>query len=140
MIKIKKLEKNVKLPSKAHESDAGFDLYANEAFHINPGEIYNVPLGFAIEIPKHTVALVQGKSGLAKNNRITTIGNVIDSGYRGECHALLINHGYEPIYFNQGDKVAQLLIIKLFEVDKFKEVEELSDTSRGSGGFGSTGR
>ena len=140
MIKIKKLKRDIKIPIKAHSSDAGFDVYAIEQFLINKGDRYCAALGFAIELPDNTVAMIQSKSGLANKFGIDTIGNIIDSGYRGECHAILVNHGDNTIKFESGDKIAQMLIIKLDKTDILQEVVELSEADRGNNKFGSSGK
>ncbi len=140
MIKIKKLSIKSKTPMKAYPTDAGFDVYSLDEAYIEPGCRISLPLGFAIELPENTVAMIQGKSGLANRSGIDTIGNIIDSGYRGECHATLINHGDEIVAIDQGQKVAQMLIIKLDPTNELIEADELSEADRGEGKFGSTGK
>ncbi len=139
ILKIKKLVPDAILPSYAHPGDAGLDMYANETVVINPNEAVKVKTGISIEIPDGFVGLVWDKSGLSTNHKIKTLGGVIDSGYRGESLIGLINLGDTPYIIEKGHKVAQMLIQKIERVE-VSEVEELTDTSRGHGGFGSTGK
>jgi dUTP pyrophosphatase len=139
ILKIKKLVPDAVLPSYAHPGDAGLDMYANETVIINPGESVKIKTGISIEIPDGYVGLVWDKSGLSTNHKIKTLGGVIDSGYRGESLIGLINLGQEPYTIEKGHKVAQMLIQKIERVDVV-EVGELADTTRGAGGFGSTGK
>ncbi len=138
-ILIKKLHTDAQIPHIAHEGDAGFDLFAVEDVSLNPGERGQVPTGLALQIPLGYVGLVWDKSGISHKGGIKTLGGVIDSGYRGEILVGVLNLGSEPYTFEKGHKVAQLLIQKV-ESPIFEEVVELSDTSRGEGGFGSTGK
>jgi dUTP pyrophosphatase len=133
-------EKKYRMPYKEYHGDAGWDVFNYSPDRILiPGERFKFPLGFAIEIPENWVALIQGKSGLSVNNGITTIGNVIDSTYRGQCHATLLNTGNEPVVIRRGQKIAQMLIVPCYTGKYYKIVDELSKTDRGTGGFGSTG-
>lgn len=138
-IKVKKLHPDAILPHIAHEGDAGCDLFAIESITLNPGERGQVPTGLALELPFGHVALIWDKSGLSHKAGIKTLGGVIDSGYRGEILVGVINLGTESYTFEKGHKVAQFLIQKV-ETPIFEEVIELSDTSRGENGFGSTGK
>lgn len=140
VLNAKILKPNIVLPNKAHYSDAGFDVYSPECFSIKPGERRRIPLGFAIELEDETCAMIQGKSGLANRYGIDTIGNIIDCGYIGECHAILVNHGDNTVTFMEGDKIAQMIIFKIAPTVGFKQVKKLNDTPRGDGGFGSTGK
>jgi len=138
-VKIKKLHPDAIIPKYAHPGDAGMDLYINEAVELEPGERKSIPLGISVEIPKGYVGLMWDKSGLSHKYGIKTFGGVIDSGYRGEWHAGVMNLSDKYFKFEKGHKIVQLLIQKVEQVD-FEEVEELSDTSRGEGGLGSTGK
>lgn len=138
-LKIKKLRPDVKIPRYAQPGDACMDLFTAEPFELEPGERRSIPLGFAIEIPEGYVGLIWDKSGLSHKYGIKTFGGVIDSGYRGEWHVGVVNLSDQFFSFEKGHKVAQFLIQKV-EQAEFKEVEELSETERGSGGLGSTGR
>jgi dUTP pyrophosphatase len=138
-IKIKKLHSDAIIPKYAHPGDAGMDLYTVEAFELKPGERKSIKLGIAMEIPSGYVGLIWDKSGLSHKYGLKTLGGVIDSIFRGEIQVGVINLSTEPIKFEKGHKIAQLLIQKVESV-VLKEVDELSDSSRGDGGFGSTGK
>jgi len=138
-MKIKKLVPNCILPEKAHDGDAGFDVMALKDFIVWAGETLQVKLGFAIEIGKNEVCLMSERSGHAIRNGITTTGNVIDSCYRGECSIIIQNNGKEPVQFKQGDKIGQMLILKLGS-QELEVVDELSITERGENAHGSSGR
>jgi dUTP pyrophosphatase len=138
-IKVKKLHPDAIIPHIAHEGDAGSDLFATESVTLNPGERGQVPTGLALELPLGYVSLIWDKSGVSHKGGIKTLGGVIDSGYRGEIQVGVINLGEESYTFEKGHKVAQMIIQKI-ESPTFEEVEELADTSRGEGGFGSTGK
>lgn len=139
ILKVKKLSPDAVLPSYAHPGDAGMDMYSNETVTIKPGEAVKVKSGVAMEIPEGFVGLMWDKSGLSTNHKIKSLGGVIDSGYRGESLFGLINLGNEPYTIEKGHKVVQMLIQKVERVE-IVEVEKLSDTVRGDGGFGSTGK
>jgi dUTP pyrophosphatase len=115
------------------------DLYINEPVELEPGERKSIPLGISIEIPDGYVGLMWDKSGLSHKYGIKSFGGVIDSGYRGEIHAGVMNLSDKYFKFEKGQKIIQLLIQKVEYVD-FEEVAELSDSLRGEGGLGSTGR
>jgi len=138
-MKVKILKEGGILPQKKHKTDAGFDLYAPYDGVVFKGERIRVNLHIAISIAENQVALVQGRSGLAINNGITTIGNVIDSGYRGEISAVLLNTSNEDFGFRQGDRIAQLVLFKIPD-EEVQEVSELSEADRGDNGFGSSGK
>jgi dUTP pyrophosphatase len=138
-LKVKKLDPEAKLPSYAHDWDAGMDLYSNETVVIPAGEVRKIKSGISIEIPEGYVGLCWDKSGLSMNNSIKSLGGVIDAGYRGEITFGMINLGKESYTFEKGHKVVQMLVQKVEHMD-IKEVNDLSDTSRGVGGFGSTGK
>ena len=138
-IKIKKLHPEAKIPHYAHVDDAGMDLYTVEQFELEPGERKSVPLGIAVEIPDGYVGLIWDKSGLSHKYGIKSFGGVVDSGYRGEIHAGIMNLSDKFFSFEKGHKIAQLLVQKIENIE-FEEVPELSDSSRGEGRFGSTGK
>ncbi len=138
-IRVKKLHPDAIIPNIAHEGDAGFDLFSTETVVLNPGERGHVHTGLAFEIPTGFVGLVWDKSGVSYNGGLKTLGGVIDSGYRGEIIISFVNLSKEPYVFEKGHKAAQMLIQKI-ESPTFEEVVELSDTSRGEGRFGSTGK
>ena len=138
-LKIKKLKSEAIVPHYAHPDDAGFDLFSTETMEIGPTSRVQVPTGIAMEIPVGHVGLVWDKSGLSHKNGLKTLGGVIDAGYRGEVKVGLINLSAETYLLEKGHKVAQMIIQKK-ETCEIVEVDELSDTSRGEGGFGSTGK
>jgi dUTP pyrophosphatase len=130
------------LPSRAHEGDAGLDLYACEAAHIGPGERWSVGTGVAVEIPDGHAGLVLPRSGLARDHGISLPNSpgLIDSGYRGEIRVLLLNTDPADTFnVEPGDRIAQLVIAPVVLVEPI-EVEALTESARGDGGFGSSGR
>ena len=129
------------MPKKAHEDDAGFDIRARIDMDLEPGVPHLVPTGIFMEIPVGYEAQVRPRSGLAAKHAITIPNSpgTIDAGYRGEVKVIMLNAGKEVFKIVKGDRVAQMLINKLPEIEII-EVEELSDSLRGTGGFGSTGK
>lgn len=138
-LKLKKLRDDIKLPSYAHPGDVGLDVYALEDCELKPGERRIFFLGFAMEFPEGFAVIVKDKGSLPKNGGVHTMGGVYDAGYRGECNVNLINLGAEPYQIKKGDKIAQFVIFPVHFAE-VEEVVELSDSSRGEGRFGSTGR
>ncbi len=140
IVKIKKLHPDAVVPQYAHEGDSGADLFSTIDYVLQPMERKAIPTGLAAEIPKGFELQVRPKSGLALKNGITVLNTpgTIDFGYRGEIHAILINLGAEPYSIKVGQKVAQLVAAPVAYA-QFEVVDELSETSRGEGGFGSTG-
>ena len=139
IIKIKKLHDLAKIPAFAHDGDAGLDLCTVEKVIVPAGGRATIPTGLAFEIPEGFVGLVWDKSGLAFKKGLTSLSGVLDSGYRGQLFLCILNTSKEDYVFEIGDKVAQLLIQPV-ERPQIDEVEELSDSIRADGGFGSTGR
>jgi len=137
--KIKKLFPDIKLPNYGYPGDAGLDLYSREDKELKPGEKYTFFVGFALEFPAGNTAIVKDKSSLAQKNGLHVLGGVFDAGYRGEYNVNLINLGSESYKIKQGDKIAQLIIMPFIQ-SEFKEVDELSDSARAEGRFGSSGR
>jgi dUTP pyrophosphatase len=130
------------LPTRAHEGDAGLDLYASEPAHIGPGERWSVGTGIAVQIPEGHAGLVLPRSGLAREHGIALVNSpgLIDSGYRGELRILLLNTDpAETFRVNAGDRIAQLLITPIAQPAPV-EAGELAESGRGDGGFGSSGR
>lgn len=124
-----------------HDGDAGFDVRANESGIIKPGEIRMVHTGIYLETERGWEVQVRPRSGLALKNGITVFnapGTIDTSEYRGECNVILVNYGYRDFPFVEGDRIAQFVVAKVPSVD-IEVVSELSETERGSGGFGSTG-
>ena len=137
-VKIKRLHKDVKLPSYAHPGDAGLDLFCLEDATVPPGVHHRFMNGFALEFPEGFVALVKDKGSISKAG-LHVMGGVFDAGFRGEYNVHLVNLSNETYQFEKGDKVAQLVILPLARA-KLIETDNLSDSSRGAGQFGSTGR
>jgi len=137
-IKIKKLHPEATAPKYAQPGDAGMDFYALETTPLQPGERKLVSTGISMAIPKGYVGLIWDKSGMATKFGIKTMAGVIDSGYRGEIKILVHNLSKETYVFEKGTKVSQMLIQPV-EQKKLIEVNELDETSRGEGAFGSTG-
>mgnify|MGYP001586241793 FL=1 len=138
-IKIKKLNKDAKLPTHGHPGDAGMDFYAVETVSFAPGAQKRVRTGVAIEIPEGHVGLIWDKSSISFNLGLKVFGGVIDACYRGEIIMGLLNTSNKEVKIEKGQKVAQMIIQK-FEHCDILEVEELSKTVRGIGREGSTGR
>jgi dTMP kinase len=134
---IERIKPTAKLPTRAHPSDAGLDLYATENISIPPYGQDSISTGIKIAIPKDHVGLIWDKSGLA-NQGYTTLGGVIDSGYRGEIKVIFKNLSEDIYHIQEGQKIAQILIQKI-ETPLIKEAPVEDDTDRGQNGFGSTG-
>jgi dUTP pyrophosphatase len=134
-----RLNDTVPVPVISYEGDAGFDLCAAEEVTLQPGGRAKIRSGLSFEIPLGYVGLIWDKSGVSNNHGIKTLGGVIDSGYRGEVLIGMINLSNESYTFKVGEKVAQMLIQKI-EHPTFIETEQLSDTTRGAAGFGSSGK
>jgi dUTP pyrophosphatase len=137
---VKRLSDTATLPAYAHPGDAGLDLFAAVAVSLEPGESKLVGTGISIGLPPNTEAQVRPRSGLALKNGITVLNTpgTIDHGYRGEVGVILINHGRARFDVQPGMKIAQMVIAPYLNVS-VEETGELSGTSRGQGGFGSTG-
>lgn len=138
IVKIKKLYNDVKIPDYAHPGDAGLDLYSRENYTLRDREVHNFKLGFSLEFPTSYVGMIKDKSSIASRG-IIMIGQVCDSSFRGEYGVLLLNCSDKPYKIEKGDKIAQLVFLRLGTA-KVKVVDQLSKSSRGRGGFGSTGR
>lgn len=141
-LRVAKLKDEAVLPSRAHEGDAGLDLYACESAHLGPGERWSVGTGVAVEIPAGHAGLVLPRSGLARDHGIALVNSpgLIDAGYRGEVQVLLLNTDpAEGFRVEPGDRIAQLAIAPVSLADPV-EVEALAESARGDGGFGSSGR
>ncbi len=138
-LKVKKLHEAAKLPTFAHTTDAGMDLYAIEPVTILPGERVQLKTGIAMVIPSGFVGLIWDKSGLSHKSGLKTLGGVVDAGYRGEVMVGFINTSALAYTFATGDKIAQMLIQKV-EHPEVLEVTDLDETDRGVGAFGSTGK
>lgn len=143
VIRVKKLREKAILPTYGSAEAAGADLYAclDEPILIAPGESVFVPTGLAMELPKGYAGLIYARSGLACRRGLAPANKVgvVDSDYRGEFLVVLHNHGRENQCIVHGERIAQLVITPVF-TPGFREVAELNDTLRASGGFGSTGK
>lgn len=135
---IKKMVPHAVLPTRAHPDDAGLDLYGLETVTIEAGQGAMLRTGIAMELPNATVGLVADRSSLAKKG-LKTAGGVIDAGYRGEIQVVIRNLTSESIELQAGERIAQLLILPIL-TPAVVEVSDLSETKRGTGGFGSTGK
>ena len=141
IVQIQRLDKGLPLPDYARPGDAGMDVYSTIDCSIAPGARAVIPTGIAIALPEGYVCLVHPRSGLAAKNGISIVNTpgTIDSGYRGEIKVILINTDQsETFEIKRGDRIAQLVFQK-FESARFYEVENLPESQRGAGGFGSTG-
>jgi len=141
ILKIKKLNNEAIIPKYQTKEAAGFDLHSIEDMVIKPGERKLIGTGLAFEIEFGYEVQIRPRSGLAFKHAITVLNTpgTIDSDYRGEIKVLLINHGSEAFEIKKGERIAQAVIAPVIQAE-IVEVEELSDTERGSGGFGSTGK
>ena len=143
MIKVKYIltHQNAKVPEKAHDDDAGFDLFAVEESILRPQEFACIPTGLCIELPGGMEAQIRPRSGLAAKHGVTVLNTpgTIDAGYRGEVKIILINHGKENFSISPGMRIAQMVIKPIYDVD-FTETAVLEESVRSEGGFGSSGR
>jgi dUTP pyrophosphatase len=139
-LKLKRLSPAAVPPAYAHPGDAGLDLCACETVEIAPASTAMVRTGWAVELPPGTEGQVRPRSGLANRHAVTVLNSpgTIDAGYRGEIRVILINHGTEVFRIEPGMRIAQLVVCPVLRVT-VEEVEQLDETRRGAGGFGSTG-
>lgn len=139
MIQVKKVNENAIIPTKAYLNDAGWDLYAVEDGEILPGERKLIGTGIAMAIPPGFYGRIADRSGNAYRAGVHTLAGTCDSNYRGEIKVLLVNLSKETFSYKRGDRVAQL-IITVINNSPLVVVDELDETDRNMGGFGSTGR
>ncbi len=140
-IQLLRLDPGIPVPTRAHPGDAGVDLCTTEDVILEPGERVLVGTGIAVALPIGTVGLIHPRSGLAAKTGLSIVNTpgTVDAGYRGEIKVCLINHDPRtPIELRRGDRIAQLLVQRVELVD-FIEVDRLDETSRGAGGYGSSG-
>ncbi|MDN8625553.1 dUTP diphosphatase [Corynebacterium ureicelerivorans] len=140
-IQVKRLDPELPLPKRAHPEDAGADLYSAQDLVLQPGERALVSTGVAIALPIGTVGLIHPRSGMAAKHGLSIVNTpgTIDAGYRGELMVCLLNTDRtEAIEITRGMRIAQLVIQRV-ELAQFEEVDQLDETERGSGGYGSTG-
>lgn len=140
-VEIVKLDKELPTPKYAKYGDAGMDVYSREEGILNPGEQRIFGSGLKVAVPYGFEMQVRPRSGLAAKHGISLLNTpgTVDHGYRGELGIILVNHGKEPFEIKRGERIAQIIFNKI-EIVSLEEVEELSDTERGEGGFGSTGK
>ena len=142
-IRVKKIHPNATIPTYGSAEAAGADLYAclEEAVVIQPGEVFWVPTGIALEVPKGCAGLIYARSGLGTKRGLAPANKVgvVDSDYRGEVKVVLLNHSGAVQTVAPGERIAQMIITPVL-TPAYEEVEELTDTDRGAGGFGSTGK
>jgi dUTP pyrophosphatase len=136
-LKVKRLHPEAKLPVYGHPGDAGLDLFSVVDRDLAPGEVFAVPTGIQIAVPAGHAGLVWDKSGISLKG-VHRLAGVVDAGYRGEVQVVMINLGDRPFAVKKGMKIAQMLVQPVAAV-AVVESESLDDTSRGEGGFGSTG-
>jgi dUTP pyrophosphatase len=131
---------DIPLPNYATEHSSGLDLRISEEVRMQPGEVVLAPTGLAVEIPEGYEGQVRPRSGLALKHGITCLNSpgTIDADYRGELKIILINHGKEPVHFERGSRIAQLIIAR-YERVTIEEAHELADSARAGGGFGHSG-
>jgi dUTP pyrophosphatase len=140
-IQLRRLDEGVPVPAYAHPGDAGADLVTRVDATIEPGERQTLPTGIAIALPEGYAAFVHPRSGLAAKHGLTIVNapGTVDAGYRGEIAVTLLNTDRsEPVVLRRGDRIAQLVIQRV-ERARFIEADELPDSVRGAGGFGSSG-
>ncbi|MGI9649384.1 MAG: dUTP diphosphatase [Acidimicrobiia bacterium] len=140
-IPLLKLDIDLPTPSHSHPGDAGTDLYSRIDSVLASGQRQMIPTGIAVAVPEGYAGLVVPRSGNAARHGIGVVNapGLLDSGYRGEINVILVNHGGDPFTIKRGDRIAQLVVTP-FVVQDFVEVDELPESVRGDGGFGSTGR
>ena len=136
-IDICKITTDAIIPTKKREEDAGYDLYSNEQVYLPPNHRTSIKTGISISIPYGYVGLIWPRSGLSVKHGIDVLAGVVDSGYIGEIAVCLYNTG-DQILINKGDRIAQILFQRVENI-QFEETDSLSQTNRGSGGFGSSG-
>lgn len=141
ILRFRRLSETARPPARAHDGDAGYDLYSDEAARLDPGQRASVGTGIAVAIPDGNAGLVLPRSGLAARHGISVVNapGLIDAGYRGELRVLLLNTDRENAFeVTPGDRIAQLVVVRV-EGPTLEESQELDETGRGADGFGSTG-
>lgn len=138
MLEFKKLHPDAVVPQRAHGDDAGMDVYCIEDIRIPARGDMLTGLGLACKFPKGHALLVYNKSGRATKLKLDKGAEVIDAGYRGEIHVHLFNHSDMNVIIKKGEKIAQLILVPIWAGQPI-EVDDLDDTERGDGGFGSSG-
>lgn len=137
-ILIKLLHPNAKIPTLGTDQSAGYDLYAVEDTVIEPDGRWAIPLGFATVLPEDIHGRIESRSGLALNKGALVATGVIDADYRGEWKVIMYNYSSTPLEIKVGERIAQVVLRPTIQ-RKFEAVDELQESARGTGGFGSTG-
>jgi dUTP pyrophosphatase len=140
-LKIRRVASQARLPYRANEGDAGLDLFSIEEKVIEPGETALIRTGIQLELPQGTEAQVRPRSGLALKHSVTVLNSpgTIDEGYRGEINVILINHGKQSFRIEKQMRIAQMVVAPVLPIT-LEEIDELSSSERGEGGFGSSGK
>ena len=140
-ISLQKLDEELPTPTRAHAGDAGLDLFARHPVTLEPGERLAIDTGVAVAIPDGHAGFLVPRSGLAARHGITVVNapGLIDSGYRGELKAILLNQGSERVEIRRGDRIVQLVVVPIAS-PIVEVVATLDETARGAGGLGSSGR
>lgn len=140
-LKVKLIDEEAKLPYQANEGDAGLDLFSIEEKVIKSGDVELIRTGIQLELPKGTEAQIRPRSGLALKHSITVLNSpgTIDEGYRGEVKVILINHGKKDFKVEKHMRIAQMVIASVLQVS-LEQTEVITDSKRGAGGFGSSGK
>ena len=140
-VEILKTDKGLPLPKCQHRGDAGMDLYSSESYTLKSGERKLFFVGFRLSVPFGYEIQTRPRSGLALEHGITLLNSpgTIDYQYRGDIGIILVNHSDKEFEIKKGDRIAQMILSKIENIE-FEEVEKLSETERGEGGFGSTGK
>lgn len=138
-IKAKLTHKDAKTPKRATDGSAGYDLYAVESCVVQPNARVLIPTGISLEFSENMAAIIKSRSSLAVQYGFDILAGLIDSDYRGEIKVAGINHGNEPIEFKKGDRIAQIVFTNIY-TSEISLVDDMSETERGKGGFGHTGR
>ncbi len=140
LIRVKRLRPDAQMPKYDYPDDSGAGVFAAEACLLQPLERKAVPTGISVEVPPGFEIQVRPRSGLALEHGLTVLNTpgTVDAGYRGEIKVILINLGSEPYQVEEGQKIAQLVLVPVIHA-QFEEVDQLSDSKRGPRGFGSTG-
>lgn len=136
--KVKKVREDAIIPEYAHPGDAGMDLFSCINCNLEQGQRMLIPTGLSVHVPSGYVGLIWPRSGLAHKRGVDVLAGVMDEGFRGEMGVVLLNTGYDDLIIKKGEKIAQLLIQPI-EICEIEEVDNLEDSSRGEGCFGSTG-
>lgn len=138
-LKVRKLNPNAKLPTRAHAGDAGLDLCALEGGNIPAGHRVKIPTGIAIEVALGFVGIIKSRSSLAANKGVDVAAGVVDHAYTGDVTVVAYNNSKNVFEYTAGDRIAQLLVVPI-SLPTVEEVSEFSETARGADGFGSTGQ